>query len=77
MAALPVHEFRRGPIRIRIWRKMNRRTPTHTVSAVRLFRRSGVWNESTRFQRDDIPLVQLALDEAHRWIYQQTKGFDE
>lgn len=76
MATLPIHEFRKGLIRVRIWRKQTRSGVRHTVSVVRLFRKSNVWNESTRFHRDDIPLVQLVLDEAHTWIFrqQQTGG---
>ncbi len=76
MATLPIHEFRKGLIRVRIWRKQTRSVVRHTVSVVRLFRKSNVWNESTRFHRDDIPLVQLVLDEAHTWIFrqQQTGG---
>ena len=76
MAALPVHEFRRGLIRVRIWRKRTRAGLRHTVSVVRLFRKSDVWNESPRFRRDDIPLVQLALDEAHNWIFQNHRPDD-
>ena len=70
MATLPIHEFRKGLIRVRIWRKHTSSGLRHTVSVVRLFRKSNVWNESTRFHRDDIPLVLLALDEAHTWIFQ-------
>ena len=73
MATLPVHEFRKGLIRVRIWRKRTSSGLRHTVSVVRLFRKSDVWNESTRFHRDDIPLVQLVLDEAYIWIFQNQK----
>jgi len=73
MATLPVHEFRKGMIRVRIWRKRTASGLRHTVSVVRLFRKCDVWNESTRFHRDDIPLVQLALDDAHTWIFQNQK----
>lgn len=69
MAALPIHEFRKGLIRVRIWQKKTASGLRHTVSVVRLVRKSGVWNESHRFGRDDIPLVQLVLDEAHTWIF--------
>ena len=71
MAALPIHEFRKGLIRVRIWRKKTASGLRHTVSVVRLFQKNGVWNESPRFGRDDIPLVQLVLEEAHTWIYRQ------
>lgn len=74
MATLPVHEFRRGPIRVRIWRKRTQQGIRHHVSVVRLFQRNDVWNESTRFGRDDIPLVLFVLDEAHTWIFQSRKG---
>ena len=74
MATLPIHEFRKGLIKVRIWRKRTRSGLRHTVSVVRLFCRNDVWNESPRFNRDDIPLVQLALDEAHTWIFQQSGG---
>ncbi len=76
MATLPVHEFRKGLIRVRIWRKRTGSGLRHTVSVVRLFRKSDVWNESTRFHRDDIPLVQLALDEAHTWIFLNQKRYE-
>ena len=71
MATLPIHEFRKGLIRVRIWRKRTSSGLRHTVSVVRLFRKCDVWNESTRFHRDDIPLVLLVLDEAHTWIFRQ------
>ncbi len=70
MAALPIHEFRKGLIRVRIWRKRTKSGVRHSVTVVRLFRKNGVWNESPRFSRDDIPLVQLVLEEAHAWVFQ-------
>jgi hypothetical protein len=70
MATLPIHEFRKGLIRVRIWRKKTRSGLRHSVSVVRLFQKNGVWNESPRFGRDDIPLVQHVLEEAHTWIFQ-------
>jgi hypothetical protein len=42
----------------------------HSVVVTRLFRNGDVWKESSRFGRDDIPILRLALDEAHTWIYQ-------
>ena len=76
MATLPIHEFRKGLIRVRIWRKRTIAGLRHTVSVVRLFQKCDVWNESTRFNRDEIPLVQLSLDEAHTWIFQNQKRYE-
>lgn len=68
--ARPIHEIRYGLIKARIWRKRTRSGIRHIVSVVRLYRNGDVWKESTRFGRDDLPLVALVLDHAHTWIFQ-------
>lgn len=75
MATRPIHEIRRGLIKVRIWRKKTRSGVRHTVSILRLYRNGDVWKESSRFSRDDVPLLRLVLDEAHTWIFEQ--GFSE
>ena len=72
MAKQPVHETRRGLIKVRVWRKQTRSGTRHSTTVVRLFRNGDVWKESTRFGRDDIPLVCLLLNEAHLWILQNS-----
>ena len=72
MPAKPVFELRRGLIKVRVWRKLTKTSLRHTVTVTRLYRNGDVWKESTRYGRDDIPLVRLVLDEAHTWIYQQS-----
>lgn len=71
MATKPVHEIRFGLVKVRIWRKKTRDGIRHSVAVTRLFRNGDCWKESTRFGRDDIPVVRHALDAAHTWIYQQ------
>ena len=68
----PLHEIRIGLIKARIWRKRTRSGVRHTVSVVRLYRNGDVWKESTRFGRDDLPLVKLVLDKAHLWTLRQS-----
>ena len=68
--ARPAHEIRIGLIKARIWRKRTRSGLRHSVSVVRLYRNGDLWKESTRFGRDDIPLLRFLLDKAHTWIYQ-------
>jgi hypothetical protein len=70
MPRKPIHEFRRGLIKARIWRKRTPSGPNHAVTVVRLFRNGDVWKESTRFGRDDLPLVRYVLDLAYDWIVQ-------
>jgi hypothetical protein len=69
----PVCEIRFGLIIARIWRKRTRSGVRHSVSVVRLYRDGDTWKESSRFGRDDLPVVCLTLNEAHRWIYQQPR----
>lgn len=67
-----VHEIRRGLIKVRIWRKRTRSGLRHTLAVTRLFRNGDVWKESSRFGRDDIPLLRLLLDEAHTWVFRNS-----
>ncbi len=67
-----VHEIRIGLIKACVWRKRTRSGLRHTVSVLRLYRNGDLWKESTRFGRDDLPVVRLALDHAHTWILHQT-----
>ena len=73
MAKQPAFERRRGLIKVRVCRKKTRSGLRHTVTVVRLFRNGDVWKESSRFGRDDIPLVRLLLDEAYAWILQHSE----
>ncbi len=71
MPRKPIHEIRRGLIKARVWQKRTRSGLRFTVTLSRMFRNGDVWKESTRFGRDDIPLIRLVLDEAHTWIHMQ------
>ena len=73
MPRQPVHEVRRGLIKVRIWRRRTRSGLRHTVAVSRLFRNGDVWKESARFGRDDIPLLRLVLHKAYTWIYRQSQ----
>lgn len=73
MKRLPTHEIRRGLVVVRVWRKHTRNRVRHTITALRLFRNGDVWKESTRFGRNDIPVLRLALDAAHLWIFEQSQ----
>jgi len=73
MATQPIHEIRHGLIKVRIGRKQTSSVLRHTLTIVRLYRNGDVWKESTRFSRDDIPLICLVLDEAHTWIFENSK----
>ena len=73
MIRQPTHEIRRGLIKVRIWRKRTRDRLRHTITVTRLFRNGDLWKESSRFGRDDIPRLRIALDAAHTWIFRQSE----
>ena len=66
----PLHVIRYGMIKACIWKNQTKSGDRHTVSLVRLYRNGDVWKESTRFGRDDLPLVAKVADRAHTWIYE-------
>lgn len=68
----PIYEVRIGLVQARIWRKRTRSGIRHTVAVVRLFRNGDVWKESTRFGRDDLPVLRLVLDRAYGWLLSST-----
>lgn len=67
-----IHEIRYGLIMARIWQRHSRAGLRHTVAVTRLYRDGDIWKHSSRFMRDDLPLVGFVLDQAHTWIYQQS-----
>lgn len=70
MSRGPVHVIRFGFVKVSIWQNQTKSGERHSVSVVRLFRNGDVWQESTRFGRDDLPLLAKAVDMAHTWIYE-------
>lgn len=69
MARSSIHEIRHGLIKVRICSRPSSTGVRHTLSIVRLYRNGDVWKESTRFAREDIPLMQLTLFEAYQWMH--------
>lgn len=69
----PVHEIRLGLIKASVWQKRTRSGRRYSVSVVRLYRNGDVWKQSSRFGRDDLPILRLVLDRAHTWIFQHAQ----
>jgi hypothetical protein len=70
MSKRPAHEIRFGFVKAAIWENQTKGGLQFKVTIVRLFKDGDAWRESTRFGRDDLPLVAKAADLAHTWIYQ-------
>ena len=71
MTQPPEHVVRFGLIKVAIWKNHTKSGDRHSVTVVRLFKDGDRWRESTRFGRDDLPLVAKAVDVAHTWIFAQ------
>ena len=67
------HMIRLDAIIVRIRRKQTLSGIRHSVSISRLYRNGDTLKESTRFGRNDLPIIRAALDEAHTWILQSSQ----
>lgn len=69
----PVHEIRMGRIKAAIWENDTQNGTRHNVTMARLYKEGDQWKETHSFGRDDLPLVAKVSDQAHSWIFEQSK----
>jgi len=69
MSRKPVHTIRMGSVKASIWRNETKIGLRHQVTICRLFKNGDLWQESSRFGRDDLPLVSKVMDLSHEWIF--------
>lgn len=74
MSKPPIIEFRYGLIKATVWESQTKHGMKYAVTLARLFKNGDEWKESTRFGRDDLPLVAKASDNAHTWIFAKQQG---
>ena len=72
MSKGPAHVIRFGLIKGSIWKNQTHAGDRYTVTVVRLYKNGDHWTESTRFGRDDLPLVAKVCDLAHTWVFQNS-----
>ena len=77
MSKSPVHTIRFGLIKASIWQNQTRSGDRHSVTIVRLYKNGDTWVESSRFGRDDLPLVSKLSDLAHTLIYEQSQAVNQ
>ena len=77
MSRPPIHTVRMGLIKASIWRNDTKSGVRHAVTITRLFKNGDVWQESTRYGRDDLPLIAKVVELAHEWIYFSAKEDSE
>ncbi len=74
MSTQPVQINRFGLIKGCIWKNQTRAGERYSITIVRLYKNGDRWTESTRFGRDDLPLVAKICDVAHTWIFKSCGG---
>lgn len=71
----PVHKFRLGRIKVAIWKNWTSKGVVwFNVEIVRSWLEGDEWQKSTRFGRDDLPIVAKAADMAYAWIWAQQQS---
>ena len=70
----PVHEVRLGKVRASIWENETQNGPRHNVTVSRLYKDGDDWKDATSFGRDDLLLVAKVCDQAHTWIFEQSRS---
>jgi len=73
MSRPPVQTIRMGFVKASIWKNETKVGLRHQVTVCRLFKNGDVWQESTRFGRDDLLLVARVIELSHEWIYFHSK----
>jgi hypothetical protein len=67
---MPVHEVKFGRVRATIWANDGESGVWHSVKLTRLYKdKEGKWQDTDGFNREDLPLLIKAADEAHSWLY--------
>ena len=72
MSTQPVHCIRFGLVKCEILYRSTRAGDRYSIAFSRIYRNGDQWAVSTRFGRDDLPLVAKLADLAHTWIYEQS-----
>ena len=62
MSRPPIHTIRMCFVKAAIWRNETKVGTRHQVTICRLFKNGDMWQESTRFGRDDLPLAAKILE---------------
>jgi hypothetical protein len=71
MGEKPIN-FRLGRVRASVWSNESENGPWYSVSFSRLYKdKDGQWQDSTRFSREDLPLLMKAADQVHTFLYRQ------
>lgn len=68
----PAFEVRLGRIKATLWENYGEHGEFYSTTVSRLYKdANGKWQQSDSFSRDDLPVLQKALDLAYLWQFEQ------
>ncbi len=68
----PVFDFKWGRVKVAVWANQSKTGKTwYNVEIVRAYLAGDAWQDSSKFSRDDLPLVAKAADHVFAWIWEQ------
>ena len=70
----PIHEVRISLIKAAIWRNETENSGVrYNVTFSRIYKDGDIWKSTDSFGRDDLLLLAKVADQAHSWIFTQTR----
>jgi hypothetical protein len=74
----PAHEVKVGRIRVAVWSNQTEDSDVwFNVTIRRLYKAEGGWRDADSFRRDDLPIVQKAVEMAYDWIWKRQSALSE
>ena len=67
----PIHRIRRGRIKAAIWANQTEFGTKYSTSFARLYKADDKWQDSSKFNGEDLLLLAKVADLVHSWISEQ------
>ena len=73
----PTHEIKLGKIRAAIWANESKQDKLwFNVTVTRLYKENDEWKDTSSFGRDELPIVNKAIDMAYGWILRRERKLE-
>jgi hypothetical protein len=73
----PVHEVRLGSVKAAVWENRTDKGTRYNVTLARIYKGGDEWKSTDSFGRDDLLLLAKVIDQAHSWIFENSKSRNE
>jgi len=72
--AKPAHKIRHRDLSVTIWKNAGPKGGFYSATPSRAYKKGDAWQETDRFDFDDLLALAKLLDLAHSWIMQQQQA---